>query len=124
MMELIKAMKGGLTGYFTPYSWKVGKPEKHGWRKIGVTSEAVMVEAEAIDLKKTEITVTEIPVDGEPEKSDPIVRKEVVKEIETTDDDLYPTDDEIRAELTEKGVKFHPKLGTVKLRALYDANKE
>lgn len=102
-MGLIKAVnRNGLEGYFTELAWKVGKPENHGWRKVGVTTKAVMTEAEEIEV--VSLKVTDIP--------------------EATDDDLYPTDDEIRDFLKENDVKFHPKLGSKKLRDLYDANKK
>lgn len=123
-MGLIKAMKGNLVGYFAEHAWEIGKSEMRGWRKIGVASGAVMVESEQIDLAKTEIEVTEIPDDDvvveKVEK--PVTTKRA--EIETTDDDLYPTEDEMRAELTEKGVRVHPNLGLAKLKKLYDENSK
>lgn len=124
-MGLIKAMKGNLVGYFSEHAWDIAKPEMRGWRKIGVASGAVMVESEQIDLAKTEIEVTEIPDDDvvveKVEK--PVTTKKA--EIETTDDDLYPTEDEMRAFITEKSGKApHRALGLVKLKKLYDENKE
>lgn len=99
----IKAVNAaGLEGVWSEFAWEIGKPEKHGWRKIGVVNVEDIVETEEVDLagEKVEIKTTKIP----------------------SDNDLYPSDDEIRAELKEKEIKFHPNLGTVKLRKLYDEN--
>jgi hypothetical protein len=52
-MGTFKAMKGNLVGTFTDHVWKLGNPEKHGWRKLG-DKEAV----KTIDIKP--IVVTEI----------------------------------------------------------------
>lgn len=102
-MEMIKAVKNGLEGVFTPLAWKLGKPERHGWRKVGIATEATKVDVQQVNIgEKEDIKVVEIP----------------------DEDALYPTDEEIRAELKEMGVKVHPNLGTEKLREKYDANKK
>jgi len=96
----IKAMRDGVEGLFSPRAWDLGRMEDEGWIKVGVMSDAVKVEVEAIET-------VEIPVDPKKEA-----------------DDIYPTDDEIRAFLKEKGVKFHHATGTKKLRGMFDGNKE
>lgn len=93
-MEVIKAMKGNMEAIFSLRAWEIGNPEKHGWIKIGVKSAAVDVDSEKIEI------------------------------VEITDDSLYPTDDEMKAELTVLGVKFSKNIGTVKLKARYDDNKK
>lgn len=100
-MGKIKAMKGGMVGYFSEMVWDIGNPEKHGWEKIGEVSDTVVVETEEVQIKE-EIKEVKIP----------------------TDDDLYPDIDEIRAFLKDKGVKFHHATGIKKLKVLYDENKE
>jgi len=92
---MIKAMKGNLEGNFSQRAWDLGNPEKHGWVKVGVKSEAATVESQKIDIVDV-----------------------------ATDEDLYPTDDEMRAELTAKGIKFHPKTGRTKLKIKYDESKK
>lgn len=91
-------MKGSLEATFSDRAWEIGNPEKHGWVKVGVKSDAVVVETEPIPI------VDDVEI--------------------TTDEDLYPTDDEMRVELTKRGVKFHPNTGRVKLKIKYDDSKK
>ena len=92
----ILAMKGNLEGSFSPHAWRIGNMERHGWVRVGDAEEKV-------DVGDVEV----IPI---------VPQKE--------EDDKYPTDDEIRDFLKEKGVKFHPSTGTKKLKKLYDENSE
>ena len=99
-VKRIKAMRDGVEGLFSQRAWDLGKMEKEGWIRVGVVSDAVKVDVE-------EIEIVDIPIDPEKEA-----------------DDIYPTDDEIRAFLKEKGIKFHHATGTKKLRGLFDENKK
>lgn len=95
---MIKAIKDGLEANFSDRAWKIGNPEKHGWVKMGVKSDAVTVKVEPIPI------VDDVEI--------------------TTDEDLYPTDDEMKDELTKKGVKFHRNIGRAKLKIRYDDSKK
>lgn len=115
-------MKGDMVGQFSERAWNIGKPGKSGWVRVGAKSESKVVEVEKIPIVKSEIesdeeVVVEEVAQEEAEKVEEATQEEI-------DDDLYPTNDEIREFLTKKGVKFHPKTGTLKLRAKYDENKK
>lgn len=102
----IKAMRDGVESYFSEMAWEIGNLERHGWMKVGVMSDAVKVESE-------EIVISEIP-SGDT----------TIVDTGSEADDIYPTDDEIRDFLKEKGVKFHHATGTKKLRRMFDENKK
>ena len=114
----IKAMKNGMEGWFSEFDWRVGNPEKHGWKKIGEADAIDGIPAKEFTLDKKEIEVVEI------EDDDPA--KDVVKEVVVEEKD-YPSDDEIREYLNglaEQGKikKPHHATGQKKLRKLYDEN--
>jgi len=109
--QKIKAMRGDLYGEFSQMVWDIGNLERHGWREIGTKSKAVEVEAEKIPIVKTEVKVESVE------------EKKEEKPKVADSDVLYPTDDQIKEVLREKGVKFHQALGTKKLRKLYEDSK-
>lgn len=100
----VLAMKGDLQKWFGIEAWRIGGLEKHGWVKVGVMSDAVKVEAE--EIKISEIPTTE------------------VKEPEDTPTDGYPSEDEMKDFLKEKGVRFSPNIGIEKLKQRYDESNE
>ena len=106
----VKAMRGGIEKWFGEHAWKIGNLEKLGWVKVGVRSDAVEVEAE-------EIKISEIP-DGDVETVD--VGGTVADNAQVE----YPSEEEMKAFLKEKGVRFNPSIGIDKLKERYDANKE
>ena len=116
--ETIKAMKGNLEAEFSQMVWDIGKLERHGWREVGVKSKAVEVDAKKIPIIKGEIKVE--PIDAvKDEVNDDLAAKPKVSDSDT----LYPSNDQIKDELREKGIKFHQALGTKKLRKLYEDSK-
>ena len=85
---MIKAMKGNMVGYFTEFDWVVGKPEKHGWRKIGEKDAIERIDVEETEQVKKEIRV--VPIDEKPK--DEVVtegvndaKSEVVKDEKPTE---------------------------------------
>jgi len=173
----IKAMKGGGVKLFSQHTWDIAHPETQGWVRVGVVSDAILVDSEEIpivevvientdDVKKTpediekdvkalygitsdktgvelldeikklnlynpfvtdvveDIEKTEVEVVAEIDDNIEKTEIEVVPIPEGSDDDLYPTDDEIREFIKEKtGKPPHHMAKTKRLRELYDENK-
>ena len=122
----VKAMRNGKVKLFSQMTWDIAHPETQGWQKVGEMTDAIMVETEEIPIIKTDIEV--VDVDGNlTATATEVVAEPTQQEI---DDDLYPTNEEIRVylnKLFDEGAIDKPPhhlAGTKKLRAMYDESSK
>lgn len=106
---MIKAInKSGVVGEFSDIAWKLLGENKGGWIEWDGQPKPITVPQQIIEFqaKKKEVAVVAENIT-------------VFEPTEKTDDT-----EAMKSFLTEKGIKFHHKIGYAKLKALYDDNSK
>jgi hypothetical protein len=97
---MVKAInKEGVVGNFSDIAWRLLGKNKNGWTEWNGLEKVINVPKEIIEFQAK--------------------KKEAAAVIKSE-----PTEEEMKAWLTENNIKFHFKLGHDKLKALYDDSRK
>lgn len=110
--------KQGVIGTFSEVAWKLLGASKNGWVEYDGIEKSINVPKQIIEFQaKKKEAATAV--------NNTIVEETVLtlENLDISSNWTYETE-AMKAHLTEKGIKFHHKIGYDKLKQLYDDNQK